>query len=480
MRQLKLERSVWLLDEQTLLGRPGGFGSVHPGVAEDGTPVAIKLLRSDIGDATHRELDFARAFLGRDTHHVIPILDLGNDVASGRACLVMPRAERSLRDHLKAGAAITETEAVLTLLEIASGLLEVDDWVHRDLKPENVLRYGNRWNVADFGIARPTEAKTSLRTLKDALSPPYAAPEQWNGQRATHATDVYALGCIGAEILSGHSLYPGPNVDDYAEQHRRAPPLITAGSAPIRSLLLRMVAKPALARPHIEDVLSELTSIQARPGGSGPGAGALGEASARIAEATARAEAALAEEEARRHERTELAAYAFSEMCSIASRLLGEIKAHAPQAKIQEAGTRHKKSFKVEFGSAKLTITAGHYPDIPLSDFANCGWDVVCGDIVSVETASYERSASLWYAKNDRGSYRWTEVAYQSLTRNPSGIPRHLPSGRDADLAASNNVMHTWSLTHVPRDILTEDEMNSFCQRWMDLLSKAAVGNLAR
>jgi serine/threonine-protein kinase len=366
------------------------------------------------------------------------------------------------------------------LLEIASGLLEVDDWVHRDLKPENVLRYGNRWNVADFGIARPTEAKTSLRTLKDALSPPYAAPEQWNGQRATHATDVYALGCIGAEILSGHSLYPGPNVDDYAEQHRRAPPLITAGSAPIRSLLLRMVAKPALARPHIEDVLSELTSIQARPGGSGPGAVALGEASARIAEATARAEAALAEEEARRHERTELAAYAFSEMCSIASRLLGEIKAHAPQAKIQEAGTRHKKSFKVEFGSAKLTITAGHYPDIPLSDFANCGWDVVCGDIVSVETASYERSASLWYAKNDRGSYRWTEVAYQSLTRNPSGIPRHLPSGRDADLAASNNVMHTWSLTHVPRDILTEDEMNSFCQRWMDLLSKAAVGNLAR
>ncbi len=387
----------------------------------------------------------------------------------------MPRAERSLRDHLKAGEAITETEAVLILLEIARGLLEVDDWVHRDLKPENVLRYGNRWNVADFGIARLTEAKTSIRTLKDALSPPYAAPEQWDGQRTTHATDVYALGCIGAEILSGHSLYPGPAVDDYAEQHRRASPLITAGSARIRSLLLRMVAKPAPARPHTEDVLSELTSIQARPGGSGPGAVALGEASARIAEATARAEAAQAEVEARRRERTGLAAYAFSEMCSIARRLSDEIKEHAPQAKIQEAATRHGRSFKVELGTVKLTITAGHYPDIPLSDFALCGWDVVCGDFISVKTASYERSASLWYAKNDRGSYRWTEVAYQSLTRNQSKKPCHLAPGRDASLAAAP-VMHTWHLAHQPHEIVSEDQIDAFCQRWMTLLSQAATG----
>lgn len=161
-------------------------------------------------------------------------------------------------------------------------------------------------------------------------------------------------------------------------------------------------------------------------------------------------------------------------------RLCAEIKAHAPQAKIQKAVSKRDKSFEVELGSGSLAITAGHLADIPLNAFAQCGWDVVCGDFISVKTSLSERSSSLWYAKIGSGSYCWVEVAYQSLTRNPSGIPRHLPSGRDADLAASNNVMHTWSLTHVPRDILTEDEMNSFCQRWMDLLSKAAVGNLAR
>jgi serine/threonine protein kinase len=479
MRQLKLERSVWSLDEQTLLGRPGGFGSVHPGVAEDGTPVAIKLLRSDIGDATHRELDFARAFLGRDTHHVIPILDLGNDLASGRACLVMPRAERSLRDHLKAGAAITETEAVLILLEIARGLLEVDDWVHRDLKPENVLRYGNRWNVADFGIARLTEAKTSLRTLKDALSPPYAAPEQWDGQRTTHATDVYALGCIGAELLSGRPLYSGPDMVDYAEQHRGGTPLITAGSPRIRTLLLRMVAKPALARPQTEKVLAQLASIQARPNGSGPGAAALGEASALIADATARAEAAQAEAEAMRRQRKELAACAFTEMSSIAERLSSEIKEHAPQANIRETSNRLGKSFEIKLAGGTLTITVGHFSEIRPDEFTGCGWDVICGDMIVVRTSGYERSASLWYANLGDGSYRWVETAYWCWSGNPSSTPCHLPPGRDARLAAAVG-MHNWQLAHPIRAIESEEQLDAFCQRWMNFLSQAAVGKLAR
>lgn len=479
MKQLRLEQSVWMLDEGSLLGRPGGFGSVHPGTAEDGAPVAIKILRSDIGDATHRELDFARVFRGRDTQHVIPILDFGRDAGSDRVCLVMPRAEINLRDRLEAAGAITEAEAIEVLVEIARGLLEVDDWVHRDLKPENVLRYNNRWHVADFGIARLAEANTSFRTVKGALSPRYAAPEQWDGQRATHATDVYALGCIGAELLSGRPLYSGPDMADYAEQHRVSTPLITAGSPRIRSLLLRMVAKPALARPQTENVLTQLASIQARPSGSGLGAAALGEASALIADATARQEAAQAEAEARRRQRTELSAYAFTEMSSIAERLCAEIKEHAPQAKIREAGIRRSRSFEVELGAGSLVITAGHLADIPLNAFAQCGWDVVCGDLIFVKTSRFERSSSLWYANIGNGSYCWVEVAYQSLTGNPSRIPRHLPPGRNADLAAAH-VMHTWSLAHAPREIATEEQMDSFCQRWMDLLSKAAVGNLAR
>ncbi|MDM3788590.1 protein kinase, partial [Proteus mirabilis] len=73
---------------------------------------------------------------------------------------------------------------------------EVGDIVHRDLKPGNILRHEERWKIADFGIAKFVEDSTSLETLREALTPSYAAPEQWLGQRPTSATDIYALGCI--------------------------------------------------------------------------------------------------------------------------------------------------------------------------------------------------------------------------------------------------------------------------------------------
>ncbi|MBX6385674.1 MAG: serine/threonine protein kinase [Microbispora sp.] len=478
MRQLQLERSVWSLDEAKMLGRPGGFGGVHPGTAEDGTPVAIKILRRDIGDAAHRELEFARAFVGRATQHVMPVLDFGQDAATGQSCIVMPRADMSLRDRLNTGAALQEADAIQVLVEIARGLLEVEDWVHRDLKPENVLRYRDRWQIADFGIARLADASTSLRTLKGALSPPYAAPEQWDGRRASHATDVYALGCIGAELLSGRPLYPGPAVDDYAEQHRRISPHITVGSPRIRSLLLRMVAKPAPARPDIEAVVAELTSIQARPNGSGPGAAALGEAAAAVADATARAEAAQAEAEAKRIQRVQLVAHALTEISSLAERLSAEIKEYAPQANIRWTGNSPGRSCEVELGSGRLIITMGHFANIPPDAFADCGWDVVCGDIIIVESPRYTRSASLWYTNLGGGSYGWVETAYWTLSGDSSKTPCYLPPGRDANFAAAH-VMHSWNLAYPPRAIETEEQADAFCQRWMNFLGQAARGTLA-
>jgi len=420
MRKLRLERSVWSLDEANILGRPGGFGAVHPGTAEDGAPVAIKVLRRDVGDAAHRELKFARSFVGRATQHVIPILDFGRDNATRQSCIVMPRAEASLRDRLRMATSMEEAEAVDVLIEIARGLLEADDWVHRDLKPENVLRFCNRWHVADFGIARLADANTSLRTLKGALSPPYAAPEQWDGRRASHATDVYALRCMGVELPSGKPLYPGPAEDDYAEQHRRGSPRITSGTPRIRGLLLRLVAKPAPARPDLETVVARLSSIRARPQGSGPGAAGLGEAAAAVADAIARREAAEAEAEARQIERTELRAYAVTEISALAQRLFGEIEEHAPQATVRRNGEGHGRDYEAVLGAGKLTMTTSHHAFISPDEFANCGWNVICGDKIVVQSHTHSRSASLWYTNLGNGSYKWVEVAYWSLREKSS------------------------------------------------------------
>ena len=84
--------------------------------------------------------------------------------------------------------------------------------VHRDLKPENVLFLDGHWCVADFGISRYAEASTAPDTRKYALTPAYAAPERWRNEHATSATDVYSLGVIAFELLTGARPFPGPDL----------------------------------------------------------------------------------------------------------------------------------------------------------------------------------------------------------------------------------------------------------------------------
>src|SRR5207302_2073190 len=133
--------------------------------------------------------------------------------------LVMPRADGSLQDAVERDGTLTPSDAASVLLQIIQGLNEVGDIVHRDLKPDNVLRHENRWKVADFGIARFVEEATASITLKDCLSPFYAAPEQWRLERATHATDVYALGCVGFFLLTGKP----PFMSEPEVEHQKAP-----------------------------------------------------------------------------------------------------------------------------------------------------------------------------------------------------------------------------------------------------------------
>jgi serine/threonine protein kinase len=132
----------------------------------------------------------AAKLASRDLAYVMPVLDSGRDAESDSYFIVMPRADFSLQDTLDKGTRYSEGEAVEILRQIAQALDEVKDIVHRDLKPGNVLWHEGGWKVADFGIARFVEEATSSRTLKDCLSPHYAAPEQWEALRATTSADL--------------------------------------------------------------------------------------------------------------------------------------------------------------------------------------------------------------------------------------------------------------------------------------------------
>ena len=129
----------------------------------------------------------------------------------------------SLGRAIDGGEINDEVEAAVIMSDIARGLREVSDIVHRDLKPANILHHDGRWKIADFGIARLVGAVTSARTLKKALTPEYAAPEQWRGERATPATDVYALGCIGYALLTGSPPFACDTEVELGDQHLRQP-----------------------------------------------------------------------------------------------------------------------------------------------------------------------------------------------------------------------------------------------------------------
>ena len=230
----------------------------------------MKKLQIEAARAAHRELRIAEDLAARKLEHVVPVFDAGRDAESDSYFVVMPRAEKSLKDAIQQDGVFTDAEASQVLLEIAEGLSEVSDMVHRDLKPGNVLRHEGRWKTADFGIARFVEESTSEHTLKDFLTAAYAAPEQWRGERATNATDVYALGCIGYTLLTGSPPFAGPIQEDFMDQHlHQSPPPLVGHSARLRSLLLMMLRKPPEARPSVERV-RHLLPVVASPTSSHP------------------------------------------------------------------------------------------------------------------------------------------------------------------------------------------------------------------
>src|SRR5258708_23587349 len=209
-------RGKWKIGQEII---SGGFGKIYETTDENGSQAVIKLVPKAPGAS--RELLFEPI---SGYPNVIPVLDAGE--WKDYYVLVMPRAEKSLRQHLhEAEGKLTMDESLGILIDVAEALAGLQGAVvHRDLKPGNILLYQGHWCLADFGIARYAEATTAADTHKYAFTAPYAAPEQWRIEHATPATDVYAFGVTAFELLQGHRPFPGPDGPDYREQHLYQPP----------------------------------------------------------------------------------------------------------------------------------------------------------------------------------------------------------------------------------------------------------------
>jgi serine/threonine-protein kinase len=186
----------------------GGMGKVFGARREDGTQVALKVLRPELaGDYVfqHRFNQEARAAAEVHNEHLVPILE-ASDVNGLHYLAVAYLPGGSLADRLSAEGTLPAAMAAQVISDVARGLdaLHGAGIVHRDVKPGNVLFDAEGTaKLTDFGLAKG-RAYTVLTQPGQVIGTlDYLAPELIRGDPATPSSDVYALGCVAYECVVG-------------------------------------------------------------------------------------------------------------------------------------------------------------------------------------------------------------------------------------------------------------------------------------
>jgi serine/threonine-protein kinase len=216
-----------------VIGR-GGMGQVWRGCDEQlGRPVAVKVLRDVVPDqetAVKFTLE-ARTAAQLNGPQVVGVYDFGTD--GDRFYLVMELVDGpSCAQELQAGGAMPVRRAAALGAQVARGLAVAHShWVvHRDIKPANLLIDSqDRVRIADFGIARFTQdtmtAPTATGDGQIMGTAAYLAPERALGHPAAPASDVYALGCVLYQFLTGAPPFQGDVLAATLYQHVHAEPV---------------------------------------------------------------------------------------------------------------------------------------------------------------------------------------------------------------------------------------------------------------
>ncbi len=190
--------------------------------------VALKVLRPDISaeigaERFLREIKMAASL----THpNILPVFDSGS--ADGLLFYVMPNMEgQSLRDRLDREGQMELQDALRITAEVALALdySHRQQVIHRDIKPENILLHEGAALVADFGIGKAVSSGKSITHTGLAVgTPAYMSPEQSSGEPSIDGrSDIYSLGCVLYEMLTGETPFTGPNAQSIIAKRFMSP-----------------------------------------------------------------------------------------------------------------------------------------------------------------------------------------------------------------------------------------------------------------
>ncbi|MDR6416644.1 protein kinase domain-containing protein [Pseudarthrobacter sulfonivorans] len=243
----------------------GGMGEVWK--AKDlvlGRIVAIKVLKEEYtGDPGFLQRFRAEARHTALLNHVgiANVFDYGEE--EGSAYLVMELVPGQPLSSIIEHEQVLSPDRTLSMMAQTARALSVahaQGLVHRDIKPGNLLiTPEGRVKVTDFGIARLADQVPLTQTGQVMGTAQYLAPEQATGQTATGSSDIYSLGVIGYECLTGHRPFSGESqiAIALAQVNDAPPPLPESLPKPVRALLMSMLAKDPKNRPANAIKLSE-------------------------------------------------------------------------------------------------------------------------------------------------------------------------------------------------------------------------------
>jgi serine/threonine-protein kinase len=263
----------------------GGMATVY--LAHDlrhNRKVALKVMRPELAATmgSQRFLREVQTAAQLQHPHILPLHDSGE--TDGFLWFVMPYVEgESLRTRLARQGELPVGEAVRLLRDVADALAHAHTRgvVHRDIKPDNILLSGRHAMVTDFGVAKAVDEATGRNTLTTAGvalgTPTYMAPEQAAADpHVDHRADIYALGVVAYELLTGTPPFTGSSPQQVLAAHvTQAPKPVTEQRATVppavAATIMRCLAKkPADRWQSADELLQQLEGFATPTGGSTP------------------------------------------------------------------------------------------------------------------------------------------------------------------------------------------------------------------